>query len=363
MTEPGSHIPRPDGRCDDPAELGRVLEGRVLPMVSRPARYVGGEVGAEPADRWRPGGVNTLLCFPDAYEVGMSHTGLRILYTLLNQRPDSYCDLAFTPWPDMEDAMRGAGLPLYGLTTRRPARAFDIIGFSLGYELAYTNLLTMLDLAGLPLRADQRQDGDPLVVAGGGCVMNPAVVGPFCDVVLPGDGEEILGEVVAAVAAARAEGLSREDTLARVRALPGVWWPHTPAPVRASVVADLNTVPLPRPLVPVTEPVHDRLAVEVMRGCARGCRFCQAGMIQRPVRERDVTPWCAPPATTPAGRAWTRWACCPCPPATTRSWARRWPASRTRWRAAAPTWCCPACAWTRWTPTCTRASDASGRPA
>jgi radical SAM-linked protein len=288
VIEPLSQDRRPLRRLDDPVELGRVLEGRVLPLVSRPARYVGGELGAAAASGWRPEGVNALLCFPDAYEVGMSHTGLRILYSLLGDRDDAYCDLAFAPWPDMEQAMRREGLPLFGLSTRRPAAAFDLIGFSLGYELAYTNLLTMLDLAGLALRGRDRGEGDPIVVAGGSCTMNPGVIGPFCDVVLPGDGEDVLGELTATVAAGRREGATRAELLARVRALPGVWWEDAPSPVRASVVDDLNRIPAPHPLVPVTEPVHDRLAVEVMRGCARGCRFCQAGMIQRPVRERDA---------------------------------------------------------------------------
>jgi len=288
MIESHHDIWRPDSRFDDPAELGRVLEGRVLPLVSRPARYIGGELGVAPADQWRPDGANVLLCFPDAYEIGMSHTGLRILYSLLNDRDDAFADLAFTPWPDMEAAMRREGLPLYGLTTRRPARAFDLIGFSVGYELAFTNVLTMLDVAGVPLRARDRKDGDPLVVAGGSCTMNPAVIGPFFDLILPGDGEEVLAEVNAAVAAARVAGKDRAETLALVREISGVWWEDSPTPVPARVLADLNALPVPRPLVPVTEPVHDRLALEVMRGCARGCRFCQAGMIQRPVRERDV---------------------------------------------------------------------------
>ncbi len=292
--QPAGGPPRDPRRRDlaalDPGTLGRVLEQRVLPLVSRPARVVGGERGAVGAEHWRPQGCNVLLCFPDAYEVGMSHTGIRILYSLLNQRDDTFCDLAFTPWPDLEAVLRREDLPLFGLQTRRPAAQFDLIGFSLGYELAYTNLLTMLDLAGVPLRADQRGEGDPIILAGGACTMNPAVIGPFCDVVVPGDGEEVLVEIAATVGAARARGASRAETLAAVRALAGVWYPETPEPVRARVVADLNRIPPPAELVPVTEPVHDRLAVEVMRGCARGCRFCQAGMIQRPVRERDVAP-------------------------------------------------------------------------
>jgi radical SAM-linked protein len=276
------------GRDLDPATLGRVLEGRVLPVVNRPARVIGRERGAVGGEHWRPGGANVLLCFPDAYEIGMSHTGLRILYSLLNDRDDTFCDLAFAPWPDLEEALRREDLPLFGLQSRRPAGAFDVIGFSLGYELAYTNMLTMIDLAGVPLRAADRGEGDPLILAGGACTMNPAVIGPFCDVVVPGDGEEVLAEIAGLVADARARGLGRAETLAAVRAVDGVWFPAATAPVRARTVADLNAVPPPRPIVPITEPVHDRIALEVMRGCARGCRFCQAGMIQRPVRERDV---------------------------------------------------------------------------
>ncbi|MEZ4389214.1 MAG: TIGR03936 family radical SAM-associated protein [Candidatus Krumholzibacteriia bacterium] len=288
MSQGGDGIWRPDRRFDDPRVLSEALERRVLPLVNRPARYVGGEDGAVPGDRWRSDGVNVLLCFPDAYEVGMSHTGLRVLYSLLADRADTFCDLAFAPWPDMEAAMRAEGLPLFGLQSRRPAASFDVIGFSVGYELAYTNVLTMLHLSGLALRARDRVPGGPLVVAGGSCTMNPSVCGPFCDLMLPGDGEEALDDLVSVVARARTAGVGREALLAAARAIPGAWWEGVATPVAARVVQDLNRLPAPRPLVAITEPVHDRLAVEVMRGCARGCRFCQAGMIQRPVRERDV---------------------------------------------------------------------------
>ncbi len=277
-----------DSRHDHPEDLGRTLLGRVLPLVGKPGRYIGGEHGSPAADRWRAGGVNILLCFPDAYEVGMSHVGLRVLHHQLNLRDDTFCDLAFAPWPDMEDAMRREGLPLYGLASRRPARQFDLVGFSLGYELGYTNVLTMLDLAGLALRAADRGEDDPLVIAGGSCAMNPTVMGPFCDAIFPGDGEPAVADVAALLGRGRAEGWPRARRLAELHAVSGAWHPGVTAPVATRVLPDLNASPPPDVMVPTIEPVHDRIAIEVMRGCARGCRFCQAGMIQRPVRERDA---------------------------------------------------------------------------
>lgn len=277
---------RPSPAFDDPAVLADALRRRLLPHVAAPGRYIGGELGAD-RDGFRADRPALLLCFPDAYEVGMSHQGLRILYSLIGQRTEAFPDLAFAPWPDMEQAMRRLGLPLYGLESRRPARQFDVVGFSLGYELAYTNMLTMIDLAGSPLRADDRREGDPIFIAGGSCVLNPAVVAPFLDLLVLGDGEEAVLEMAAALAASRRAGEGRAARLARLRALPGVWWPGATQPVRARVIRDLNAYPPPRQLVPVIEPVHDRLSLEVMRGCVRGCRFCQAGMITRPVRERD----------------------------------------------------------------------------
>ncbi|MEN8005787.1 MAG: TIGR03936 family radical SAM-associated protein [Candidatus Krumholzibacteriota bacterium] len=278
---------RPDPRFDDPDFLGRTLTRRVLPLVSSPARYIGGELGAD-RHGFDPAGANILLTFPDAYEVGMSHQGLRILYSLLQDKPHTFCDLAYTPWPDMEQMMRAEGLPLFGLESRRPAGLFDIVGFSLGYELAYTNMLTMIDLVGSPLRADDRGEDDPLFIAGGSCTLNPAVVSPFLDLILLGDGEEGVLDAAAVVTEMKAAGASRAETLARLREIDGAWWPGVTRPVRARVLKDLNTFPPPAQLVPVMEPVHDRLALEVMRGCVRGCRFCQAGMITRPVRERDA---------------------------------------------------------------------------
>ena len=278
---------RPDPRFDDPEVLGLTLTRRVLPVVSSPARYIGGELGTV-REGFDPAGANILLTFPDAYEVGMSHQGLRILYGLLQDRPGTFCDLAYAPWPDMEQQMRAEGLPLFGLESRRPAGGFDIVGFSLGYELAYTNMLTMIDLAGSPLRAADRDKDDPIFIAGGACTLNPAVISPFLDLILLGDGEEAVLDAAAVVTDMKSAGAERGDILARLREIEGAWWHGTKKPVRARVLRNLNTFSPPSQIVPVMEPVHDRLALEVMRGCVRGCRFCQAGMITRPVRERDA---------------------------------------------------------------------------
>ena len=282
----GAGTQGPASPFDEPSHLGEVLTRRILPLVTSPGRYIGGELGAD-REGWQPSRANILLAFPDAYEVGMSHQGLRILHTLLLERDDAYCDLAFAPWPDMEERLRAEGMPLFGLESRRPLAHFDLVGFSLGYELAYTNMLNMIDLAGSPVRARDRGEDDPIFVAGGSCAMNPTVVGPFLDLVLLGDGEEAVLDFAAIIARWKAEGGTRAALLDRLREVDGVWHPGVTGPVRSRVLQDLNKYPPPGRLVPVVEPVHDRLALEVMRGCVRGCRFCQAGMITRPVRERN----------------------------------------------------------------------------
>ncbi len=278
---------RPHEKYNDPKTLGWTLTRRILPTVTSPARYIGGELGTR-RDGFSAEKANILLSFPDAYEVGMSHQGLRILYHLLMAREDSFCDLAYTPWPDCEQAMRAEGLPLFGLESRIAAGNFDVVGFSLGYELGYTNMLTMIDLSGSAIMAADRGEDDPIFMAGGSCTLNPAVIGPFLDVVFLGDGEEAVLDVARLTAENKKSGGSRAELLKKLFTLPGAWHPGITEKVSLRIVQDLGAYPPPKQLVPVMEPVHDRLALEVMRGCVRGCRFCQAGMITRPVRERNA---------------------------------------------------------------------------
>ncbi len=280
---------------------------RILPRVQKPARYTGGEYNAVMKDK---GGVDTrfAFCFPDTYEIGMSNLGFRILYGVLNQMPGVWCERVFTPWPDMEEELRKNGISLYALESGDPVGDFDIIGFSVGYEMAYTAMLNMLDLSGLPLRAEDRPGLTPLVIAGGTAMYNAEPVADFIDLALIGEGEDLLPELVDLYRRAKQEKWDKPRFLRAAAKIQGVYVPSlynvsyredgtiaaitpldgAPEKVVKRVVHDMNKSYYPaKTIVPSTEIVHDRVTLEVFRGCIRGCRFCQAGYVYRPVRCRS----------------------------------------------------------------------------
>ncbi len=280
---------------------------RLILGAQRPSRYAGGELNAVHKDLAKAR-VTWALAFPDTYEVGMSNVGFRLLYHALNERPDVACERLFMPWSDMEAALRAERLPLFSIESRAPLSAFDVVGFTLQFELCYTTVLAMLELGGIPLYAKDRRRGDPLILGGGPCTYNPEPVADFFDAFVIGEGEEVVHEISDAVAEWKRQKSSREDLLWLLAEIPGVYVPslfrfHYGADktitaieslkpgyqsIVRRVVPDLNLVPqAEKPIVPFMQTVHDRLPLEIQRGCTRGCRFCQVGMITRPTRQRD----------------------------------------------------------------------------
>ena len=285
------------------------LSDEILLKISQPARYIGGEVNMVKKDPSKVA-VRFAMCFPDVYEIGMSHLGIQILYDMFNRRDDVYCERVYSPWMDLDPIMREQKIPLFAVESQDPIKNFDFLGITIQYEMCYTNILQVLELSQIPLHAEDRTEEDPIVIGGGPCTYNPEPIAPFFDLFYMGEGEVVYFDLIDRYKEIKARGGSRKEFLEQAAQIPGIYVPgfydvtykedgtieamtpnnpHAPQTVSKQLVMDMSDTWYPeKPVVPYLRATQDRVVLEIMRGCIRGCRFCQAGMVYRPVRERSL---------------------------------------------------------------------------
>ena len=285
------------------------LSDEILLKISQPARYIGGEVNMVKKDPSKVA-VRFAMCFPDVYEIGMSHLGIQVLYDMFNRRDDVYCERVYSPWMDLDPIMREQKIPLFAVESQDPIKNFDFLGITIQYEMCYTNILQVLELSQIPLHAEDRTEEDPIVIGGGPCTYNPEPIAPFFDLFYMGEGEVVYFDLIDRYKEIKARGGSRKEFLEQAAQIPGIYVPgfydvtykedgtieamtpnnpHAPQTVSKQLVMDMSDTWYPeKPVVPYLRATQDRVVLEIMRGCIRGCRFCQAGMVYRPVRERSL---------------------------------------------------------------------------